>query len=80
MTVTGGMTAMRNKLRDSEDVQKKFTHYKSGGLRNGSSGKNVFCDAMTAPTFHEECMGSMLGQSAFEKYAGPWKELRHESD
>ena len=57
MTVEGGMTEFRNKLRDNKDIQILFTHYKSGGESKGESGLNVFCDTMSSPLFHSECVG-----------------------
>ena len=57
MSVEGGMTQFRNKLRDSKDFQILFTHYKSGGESKGYSGMSVFCATMSSPLFHSECVG-----------------------
>ena len=78
MSVKGGMTVMRNKLRDSPEVQKLYQHNRSGGLSAGGPGLSVFCDAMSAPEFQSQCMGNgPLKPSKFEKAAGPWREIKH---
>ena len=77
MTVQGGMTQMRNKLRDDPEFQKLYTRNKSGGQSEGKSGKSVFCDSMTSPQYGSECNGVSFKQPSFEKYAGPWKDLKH---
>lgn len=51
MTVRGGMTEFRNKLRDSAEIQKLYEYHRCGGLCQGSSGKDIFCDSTTSPQF-----------------------------
>lgn len=51
MTVRGGMTQFRDKLRDNAEIQKLYSYHKCAGLCQGSTGKGVFCDATTSPQF-----------------------------
>ena len=76
MTVIGGMTKMRNTLRDDPDTQKLYSHLMSGGLSPGHSGKDVFCNTMSSPYFSAKCNGGKLKPGKFEKFAGPWKDLK----
>ena len=65
MTVDGGMTHLRAKLRDDPSTQKLYTHFKSGGLSPGQANSGIICDTMTSPQFGAECHNSTLSPSQF---------------
>ena len=73
MTIKGGMTELRNKLRDNKDILKLYNHNKSGGLSEGRSDLSIFCDTTTSPEFSAQCMGKTFAKGSFEKAAGPWR-------
>jgi hypothetical protein len=39
MTVVGGMTKLRDKLRDDPETQKLYSYYKQGGLGQQKEGR-----------------------------------------
>ena len=51
MSVEGGMTELRNKIRDDPEWQKVYERHRCGGLCEGSAGRGIFCDTMTTPQF-----------------------------
>lgn len=65
MTVKGGMTDFRNKLRDDPEMRKLYDYHRCGGLCSGSTDKHVFCDSTSSPQFETECNGGKLKRSAF---------------
>lgn len=51
MSIEGGITQLSNKMRDGAEWQKLYEQHRCGGICEGSSGKNIFCDTMSAPQF-----------------------------
>lgn len=72
MTIKGGITSLRNKLRDDASVQKLYSYHQCGGVCEGKAGREVYCDSTTAPQLHDGCNNVAFKKSAFEKMAGPW--------
>lgn len=48
MTISGGMTDLRNKLRDNPEMQKLYEYHKYAGVCEGTSGINIFCSTTTS--------------------------------
>jgi hypothetical protein len=65
MTIKGGITKLRDKLRDDPQTQKLYSYYKSGGLQPGKAGRSVFCGSATTPQFESECNGKTYKKSLF---------------
>ena len=63
--VSGGMTKLRDKLRDDPEIQKLYTYQKGAGLKPGSSGKNVFCDTMVSRDLSAKCNDHNYQNSPF---------------
>lgn len=65
MTISGGMTELRNKLRDSPEMQKLYEQHKCAGVCDGTSGISIFCSTTTSHEYESQCLGTNMTKSAF---------------
>lgn len=65
MSIEGGITELRNKLRDNPETQKIYTQHQCGGLCEGYSNRTAFCDTTTSKQFKDECNGKAYKKSFF---------------
>jgi hypothetical protein len=71
------MTTLREKLRNDNETQIKYTYLRSSGTEKGYSGKDVWCDNTSSPQYEAECKNKTLSPGTFDKVAGKWKDLQH---
>ena len=54
------MTKLQEKLKNDKDTQILYSHLRSSGTQAGHSGKDVYCDTVSAPQYGPLCHNGTL--------------------